>query len=254
MIKSIIFICQILLETVIFPSIDPKLYAKTTIHFLAIVTSVYVTRNALKNYSIIFVYISIIFDYFLNKFLLIYFYDLKANVLEFKHSLLIITISLIVFSFTPKSHLDEFEQSKPLTILFEAFMRTVLTQKYFFFFNHSNKRHPIFHLEYSKIIFIGLIDLLINGGSFVFNSFFLISRESKEKKKKYVWALIYRYIMFMVATILYSSIFNDKFSGFLYEGIYGKIPEPHSHLIYNSFPRNKELRFKISLYFVFWLI
>jgi hypothetical protein len=159
-------------------------------------------------------------------------------------------IMLICFTLTDnKDDLSELKKSKNFWSLFTFLANIINTYFIYYHFKnrHLNYAKEIDNLEKLDVNKI-LLDLLVDFILFfdLFNATMLIKYfYSKKRKSFFLINILKRMILMIFVTIIFYANYNSNLNEFIYNKFRELVPQPHSVVIYNLFPVDADIRFKM---------
>jgi hypothetical protein len=256
----IVLFILIALELFIFPMYNfrdtNKILSRTTMHFLGILNSVFSTRQTLKNCTKILPVIIIMLDYLFGKFLISNFYDANCRYFESKHSLTIITITIIPFLLANKEDIEEYEQNAQIKSFHVTFSTIIKVNQLFYFYKHFHLKHGnIVEYNFNLDLFINfIVDFLVNSFSYIVNNLLCFLLFPSKSRISYLKNIFNRFILMILANIAFYSIYSFQMARSWFESVNSLFPNPHSLILYNFLPDDLDQRFRLFLYIFNWLL
>jgi hypothetical protein len=258
----VILIALVVLELFIFPIYNlrenPKILSRSSLHFLGIVNSVFSIRDTLKNYNKNWTILVIFVNYFFGKFLISQFYDFKTRYFDSMHSIVIILISMIPFVyFTKKEDFEQFENSTVVKKYIHQILSEIISVNQLFYF------YKLFHLKHGNIVeycfnrelvIHFVVDFLSTSFSYVMNNTLCIFLSEDKNKFKYFSNIFKKFFLMVLANLAFYSIYSFQMSKKIFEISFDNLSSPHNLILYNMLPKDLDQRFRLSLFFLNWLI
>ena len=257
--KLTLFLVHIYLETSILPKYLTTAFSSTGMLFSILLIGGFLTIFTLRKFSKLFVFVLLFADLILGYYLIQTFY---IPSLTFSGEALVFFIYFliaIVFLLSNKiENYAEFKTSENLKTF--AFFLINLISSYLYFYHFKNihsktvrRVQSIDNLDYIQTLTHFGVDFLI-----FFNLFSLMTllkmRYSKSKKKFYFFNIIKRVFLLILMTIIFYANYNNYLNNLIYAKFNEYVPHPHNVVVYNSMPLDADMRFRLAITSLLYLI
>lgn len=250
-----LFTLQILLETYIFPNypsehISPKLF-----NILGLLLVTYLARSELKNQKTYSIFLVLIANAFLRKYLFAYYYPTKPQS-DIVFELALGFLVSFSFIFASQKGFEETEESKIIPDLRKFICSLILANGTAYYFEHYtfsgiNENSDLnfeFLSENAEKIFA---DFVILNGIFILSD---LVNFSANRDFKYIKAILKYFVLNFILTVFYFAIFNPNVSSKIYEMLFAYVSKPYNIIIYNMFAYPAVTKFKIAFAALFYLV
>lgn len=218
------------------------------VHFIGLVLITYLTKKnvmGLFYYSNIATFVIVTADVFISRYMISNYFDYKLNVFDAAHSMMIVLLSIVSFSFLTFEDFHKLEISA-VGGEHKDLIATALIYKVFNFYNiYYYDTHDV-----ESFIKYSIIEFVIN------NAFFLIYNtlnffKIKENRSKYLFLILKRLILMMILRLIYSYLFTTNIQNI--NDIINKITNFFSNKINHNITK-KSTYFNVLSYFTFLIL
>ena len=257
--KISLFILHLFLETSVFPDYLLTYLNSKRMFFYILLIGGFLTCFTLKKFSKVTVLVLLLADFVFGLYLVKTFYNEGIRLSDEIYVMIIyfIIITIFLYSNSGESY-KQFKSSENLKTFIFSLLNLISS---YLFFYHFKSTHLKAARELSSFDTIDIklhltecgIDFLI-----FFNLFSVVCLlkylTSKTKKKIYIFEILKRLRLLIIITLAFYVNYNNFLNNLIYTKFNEIVPQPHNIVIYNSMPLDPDMRFRIIVSSLLYLI